>query len=72
MEGSVCCTLRSHCAFALVVRGQITSTPSLLALVPTWVNSIYFEMDHVRVEIKQLFLTRMNLAQSRTGIGPNS
>ena len=47
-------------------------TPSLFALVPTRVNSIYFEVDHVRVEIKQLFLTRMNLGQSRTGIGPNS
>jgi len=43
-----------------------------LALVPTRVNSIYFEVDHVRVEIKQLFLTRMNLGQSRTGVEPNS
>ena len=44
----------------------------LFALIPTRVNSIYFEVDHVRVEVKQLFLTRMNLGQSRTGIEPNS
>ena len=43
-----------------------------LALVPTRVNSIDFEVDHVRVEVKQLFLTRMNLGQSRTGIETNS